>query len=213
MELYHYGVKGMKWGVRRFQKKDGTLTPAGKKRYRIEDEYDKDIYWKGDQEENYVRLLNRIRGKSINFPNRGKNAVGKNAREAVKYERMKNGELAKEQERLTDVESIARNKEAREKLKWVQRKRLGEKNPFKRAKYDAEIKIAAMDANTAYRNAKNDPEAQKAIEQYKNLGKEITGEIKSRYASAVLRDLGYEDTKKGRDFLIYNKFIDLYSEL
>ena len=32
-ELYHYGVKGMKWGVRRFQKKDGSLTPAGKKRY------------------------------------------------------------------------------------------------------------------------------------------------------------------------------------
>ena len=32
-ELYHHGIKGQKWGVRRFQKKDGTLTAAGKKRY------------------------------------------------------------------------------------------------------------------------------------------------------------------------------------
>jgi hypothetical protein len=31
-ELYHYGVKGQKWGVRRYQRKDGTLTPKGKKR-------------------------------------------------------------------------------------------------------------------------------------------------------------------------------------
>lgn len=31
--LYHHGVKGMKWGVRRYQNKDGSLTPAGKKRY------------------------------------------------------------------------------------------------------------------------------------------------------------------------------------
>ncbi len=32
--LCHFGVKGMKWGVRRFQNEDGTLTEAGKKRYR-----------------------------------------------------------------------------------------------------------------------------------------------------------------------------------
>lgn len=32
LELYHHGVKGMKWGIRRYQNEDGTLTNAGKKR-------------------------------------------------------------------------------------------------------------------------------------------------------------------------------------
>ena len=32
-ELMHYGVKGMQWGVRRYQNNDGSLTSAGKKRY------------------------------------------------------------------------------------------------------------------------------------------------------------------------------------
>ncbi len=32
-ELRHYGIRGMKWGVRRYQNKNGTLNPSGKKRY------------------------------------------------------------------------------------------------------------------------------------------------------------------------------------
>lgn len=43
-ELYHWGKKGMKWGVRRYQNKDGSLTAAGRARYARdarEKEYDK----------------------------------------------------------------------------------------------------------------------------------------------------------------------------
>ena len=36
-ELYHWGIKGMHWGVRRYQNKDGSLTPAGRKRYSEDD--------------------------------------------------------------------------------------------------------------------------------------------------------------------------------
>lgn len=33
IELYHHGIKGQKWGVRRFQNKDGSLTDEGRRHY------------------------------------------------------------------------------------------------------------------------------------------------------------------------------------
>ena len=35
LELYHHGIKGQRWGVRRYQNEDGTLTNLGVKRYAI----------------------------------------------------------------------------------------------------------------------------------------------------------------------------------
>ena len=39
-ELYHHGIKGQKWGVRRFRNNDGSLTTKGHKRYVTSKAYD-----------------------------------------------------------------------------------------------------------------------------------------------------------------------------
>lgn len=37
-ELYHHGIKGQRWGVRRYQNADGSLTAAGKARYGVNED-------------------------------------------------------------------------------------------------------------------------------------------------------------------------------
>lgn len=50
-ELYHHGIKGQKWGVRRFQNEDGSLTSEGERRY---SDSLSNIYGDGDGDDDYT---------------------------------------------------------------------------------------------------------------------------------------------------------------
>lgn len=47
--LMHHGIRGQKWGVRRYQNEDGSLTNAGRKRYGIISPYDGVVVKGGDE--------------------------------------------------------------------------------------------------------------------------------------------------------------------
>lgn len=58
-QIWHWGVKGMKWGVRRYQNADGSLTDAGKRRY------SSDIAANAKKKKD-----NRLSEEALNDPNR-----------------------------------------------------------------------------------------------------------------------------------------------
>ena len=70
-ELCHYGVKGMKWGVRRYRNEDGSLTSAGKKRARQEYKEDNKMAFElGKNATLYGHAAARSLKRTINIENK-----------------------------------------------------------------------------------------------------------------------------------------------
>lgn len=84
-ELTHHGVLGMRWGVRRFQNKDGTLTPSGKRRMNQSTQSDK---------ETSPKQINRIQGRksqmdsAVNITREAKN-ITKSISDVKKHTQIK----------------------------------------------------------------------------------------------------------------------------
>lgn len=84
-ELYHHGVKGMRWGIRRFQNKDGSLTPAGKFRYAQES--DKKIVINKDGSRTVPKgyMFNRVGKSTLDVNQSGGLYVSSGTKDAARY--------------------------------------------------------------------------------------------------------------------------------
>lgn len=112
-ELWHFGILGMKWGVRRYQNKDGSLTPAGEKRYNRYDHLD----LRNMSRREKIKNRERIEKLRYRFPHANPNDLLK--AEALENERAalarRNADWAfkkwsKEFEKIEDVKGFLKDR-------------------------------------------------------------------------------------------------------
>ena len=168
--LEHHGILGQKWGVRRFQNKDGSLTPKGKKHYgnMSDDKLQKSLY----------KQVKKERANQSGWPNKWRvsNTIGENSK-AVQD---------KYNEDLKKFRNSEEYKKASKKLTELNKK--AEKGEIDLDKYDKQYEdivksIYNPDLDNSVRILSN---GRKYVEEYmKKYGNDLN--------IAYLKDLGYDD--------------------
>lgn len=221
-ELYHYGVKGMKWGVRRFQNKNGSYTALGKIRYNKTNnltESDKrlvnETYSYRDDNKNFYELHGKMWNKSGSLSQPKSERMKKVAMEY--HELMEN---VKKQygikEKKEKLESMI--DEGRERIASASTKLFGEKitpqNYYEkivpRSEKEKKLEKKLKRDIKLIKLAKNIEDLQHEISiTWDKIVRETSDVMVPKVASAVLLDLGYDDTEIARKFLIDNEYIEL----
>ena len=168
--LEHHGILGQKWGVRRFQNKDGSLTPKGKKHYgnMSDDKLQKSLY----------KQVKKERANQSGWSNKWRvsNTIGENSK-AVQD---------KYNEDLKKFRNSEEYKKASKKLTELNKK--AEKGEIDLDKYDKQYEdivksIYNPDLDNSVRFLSN---GRKYVEEYmKKYGNDLN--------IAYLKDLGYDD--------------------
>lgn len=87
-ELYHHGIKGQRWGVRRYQNSDGSLTAAGVKRYGTVENFNRSVTKKGivqyTKDKRKMKRLRQIREQKKAWENEKERIVNSGDKKAIR---------------------------------------------------------------------------------------------------------------------------------
>lgn len=186
-ELYHHGIKGMKWGVRRYQNPDGSLTDRGKKRYTNPD---------GSLNEKGKKKFGDSVTTIKNNGSGSKGSSGENSDNHKRVSEMSDSDLQSRVNRL-------RNEDAYRDLS----KKLGYDGP----KTELDAKIESMEKQKRYLELQRDinnltpkkeNKAKKLIEKlYSKVIEPVAIEAGKKYLNNKLGDLGSKAADKTKDTL------------
>lgn len=229
-ELCHYGVLGMKWGIRRYQNKDGSLTAAGKKRKKLSAD-DRSHLSEKSRRSKLTNEQTIEELKKLTAPSRDPNFDGNKPEEKKWLELDKEirqfsgdwynskgvskafsdrvSQYKKDDDAVSKKYAASENK-AREKYRRIQDDViLSSLSPANQASIKASGRIVDYtDYGKAYTKAYFDPKVSKAKASYDEISTEHSKErakIRNKYKNdllgIVLNDLGYKDTPEARELI------------
>ena len=190
-ELYHHGIRGQRWGRRRYQNKDGSLTPAGKKRYDKEMDKLKAEKKKLVNESRTKKKLDKLDQMKSDVDTLKKKNKGENTNETNETPEAKRARLLKS----TDAKELYENKdllttnELNERINRIDTEaRLKSKISEEHAKTGMEyINDKMRKGSDTINNATN---------LYKKVDDAYSTVAKSAIGKMVAKELGLEPPKK-----------------
>lgn len=171
--LMHYGVKGMHWGIRRYQNSDGSLTNAGKKRYGRK--VRKAIKNDPGEIDRLVRMNSEINRQNAAFYNLENQIYGKKAQEVLNSWGADDITFEKDAQ-LTDLGS-----EAMERAKWEYDRSPQGKKDSRIKQYDTVKALLEEAESEYYSNVKDFMRKHKMDDRWESKdAREIMQEIRER---------------------------------
>ena len=199
--LEHHGIKGMRWGVRRYQNKDGSLTPLGRKKYGTKTNFEK------------VQAAKRASSKDVVKKNKARLKAEENTRKELEKYKKKAGleddppEFDKEAIRKktlssTDASEIYKNRDLLTTTEINER--------LNRIETEAKLARVAEGTKVTGRDKVNDMLQRnadtigKATNLFKKVDDAYSSVANSAIGKALAKQLGLELPKKELDI---DKFI------